>query len=139
MLYPLTQDEFPLEAIDFNGNPIDRMEAFSSGTAGTVRYSNIAQLEESDCIMLCNKEVMEALGQREVLRFLYEAEDQSDAAGSIVTAAAAKLPGVPLQCMLAFVEQIIPARQGDSTWRFRQGYPNDFVGSAYTISSGLRF
>ena len=111
VLYPLTQDEFPLEAIDFNGNPIDRMEAFSSGTAGTVRYSNIAQLEESDCIMLCNKEVMEALGQREVLRFLYEAEDQSDAAGSIVTAAAAKLPGVPLQCMLAFVEQIIPAEK----------------------------
>ncbi len=49
---------------------------------------------------------MDALGQREVLRMLYEAEDQADAAGLIITAASAKLPGVPLQFLIGFVETI---------------------------------
>jgi LysM repeat protein len=47
---------------------------------------------------------MEALGQREVLRILYEADDQCDAAGMIITEAAAKSPGASLQFMIGFVE-----------------------------------
>jgi LysM repeat protein len=106
VLYPLTNDDFPLDAIDLNGRNVPGHDVYCAGVAGTVRYSNIAQLQEDDCVIVCNRDVMEALGQREVLRLLYEAEDQADAAGLIITAAAAKLPGVPLQIMIGFVEAI---------------------------------
>lgn len=106
VLYPLTTDDFPIDAIDVNGKPVKGLDVYCAGVAGTVRYSNIAQLQLDDCIIVCNKEVMSALGQREVLRMLYEAEDQADAAGLIITTASAKLPGVPLQFMIGFVENI---------------------------------
>lgn len=105
-LYPLTNDDFAMEAIDYHGKAIPGLDLYCAGVAGTVRYSNIAQLQLDDCLLLCNKEIMEALGQREVLRLLYEAEDQADAAGLIMTAASAKQPGVPMQCMTSFVENI---------------------------------
>ena len=108
VLYPLTADDIPMDAIDGNGKPVQGIDVYCAGVAGTVRYSNIAQLQLDDCIIICNKEVMEALGQREVLRMLFEAEDQADAAGLIITAASAKLPGVPLQFMIGFVESISP-------------------------------
>ncbi|HBP37774.1 MAG TPA: hypothetical protein DD640_03360 [Clostridiales bacterium] len=112
VLYPLTQDDFPLEAIDYNGKPVPSIDVYCAGVAGTVRYSNIAQLQPDDCIIVCNKDVMDALGQREVLRMLYDAEDQADAAGLIMTAASAKLPGVPLQFLIGFVESISAAERG---------------------------
>jgi LysM repeat protein len=106
ILYPLTSDDYPLEAIDYAGKPVKDLDVYCAGVAGTVRYSNIAQLQMDDCLITCNREVMEALGQREILRMLYEAEDQADAAGMIITAAAAKLPGTPMQFMIGFVEHI---------------------------------
>lgn len=116
VLYPLTTDDFPIDAIDVNGKPIKGLDVYCAGVAGTVRYSNIAQLQLDDCIIVCNKEIMSALGQREVLRMLYEAEDQADAAGLIITTASAKLPGVPLQFMIGFVENIAASdRTGRTT------------------------
>lgn len=109
VLYPLTSDDFPMEAIDYAGKPVDGLDLYCAGVAGTVRYSNIAQLQMDDCLIVCNRDVMEALGQREVLRMLYEAEDQADAAGMIITAAAAKQPGTPVQVMIGFVENITAA------------------------------
>lgn len=106
VLYPLTADDYPMEAIDYAGKPVQGLDVYCAGVAGTVRYSNIAQLQLDDCLIVCNKDVMEALGQRDVLRMLYEAEDQADAAGMIMTAAAAKLPGTPMQFMIGFVENI---------------------------------
>lgn len=107
IVYPLTRDEFALEAIDYNGNAIDSLDDFIAGSAGTIRYSNIAQLEMNDCVILCNLPIMEAIGQREMLRLLYEAEDQSDAAGMIMTQASSKLPGEPLQIAIGFVESVV--------------------------------
>ncbi len=112
VLYPLTADDYPLDAIDGNGKPVQGMDVYCAGVAGTVRYSNIAQLQLDDCVIVCNKEIMDSLGQRDILRMLYEAEDQADAAGLIITAASAKLPGVPLQIMISFVENISSADRG---------------------------
>ena len=106
VLYPLTADDFPLDAIDYTGKAVPGLDVYCAGVAGTVRYSNIAQLQLDDCLIVCNKEVMEALGQREILRMLYEAEDQADAAGLIITTASAKLPGIPMQILIGFVESI---------------------------------
>lgn len=115
ILYPLTNDDYQLEAIDQEGKPVAGLDVYSAGVAGTVRYSNIAQLQVDDCLILCNREVMEAIGQREMLRMLYDAEDQADAAGMIITAASAKLPGTPMQYMIGFVESIVAQ---DRTGRF---------------------
>jgi LysM repeat protein len=107
-LYPLTHDDVTLEAVDFHGKPVQAQDIYCAGVAGTVRYSNIAQLQPDDCILVCNKEIITTLGQHEVLRLLYEAEDQADAAGLIMTATSAKLPGVPLQVLACFIEGIKP-------------------------------
>ena len=103
----MTRDDYALEAIDYNGNAIESLDDYIAGSAGTIRYSNIAQLEVNDCVILCNLAVMEAVGQREMLRLMYEAEDQSDAAGMIMTQASAKNPGEPLQVAIGFVESVI--------------------------------
>mgnify|MGYP003586937747 CR=1 FL=1 len=105
-LYPLTHDDITLEPVDYHGKPVLGQDIYCAGVAGTVRYSNIAQLQPDDCVIVCNKEIITTLGQREILRLLYEAEDQSDAAGLIITAASAKLPGVPMQIIACFVESI---------------------------------
>lgn len=115
ILYPLTSDDFPLEAVDYNGKAVSGLDVYCAGVAGTVRYSNIAQLQLDDCIIVCDREIMEALGQREILRLLHEAEDQADAAGMITTAAAAKVPGTSLQFMIGFIENITTA---EKTGRF---------------------
>lgn len=107
IIYPMTRDDFALEAIDYNGNAIESLDDYIAGSAGTIRYSNIAQLEVNDCIILCNLPVMEAIGQREMLRLMYEAEDQSDAAGMIMTQASAKRPGESLQVAIGFVESVV--------------------------------
>lgn len=111
ILYPLTTDDYPLEAIDYNGKAVSGLDVYCAGVAGTVRYSNIAQLQLDDCIIVCNREIMESLGQREILRLLHEAEDQADAAGMITTAAAAKVPGISLQFMIGFIENITTAER----------------------------
>lgn len=105
-LYPLTQDEFPLESIDGNGRKVSNMNDFAAGIAGTIRYSNIAQLKQDDCIIMCNKEVMEAVGQKQMLRILDVSEDQSEAAGMILDLAATENPHVSMQFMIGFVEDI---------------------------------
>lgn len=105
-LYPLTKDDLEFEPVDVNGNKVKNFDVYCAGVAGTVRYSHIAQLQVDDCIILCNREVVEAVGQKELLQMLDEAYDQSDAAGMIITAAAAKLPGTPLQFMIGFVENV---------------------------------
>ncbi|NCA98360.1 MAG: LysM peptidoglycan-binding domain-containing protein [Clostridia bacterium] len=105
-LYPLTHDDITLEPVDYHGKPVLGQDIYCAGVAGTVRYSNIAQLQPDDCVIVCNKEIITTLGQHEILRLLYEAEDQSDAAGLIITAASAKLPGVPMQIIACFVESI---------------------------------
>jgi LysM repeat protein len=110
-LYPLTEDDMDLEPVDYHGRPVSSLDIYCAGVAGTVRYSNIAQLQPDDCVILCNKDVLMALGQQEMLRLLYEAEDQADAAGLIITAASAKLPGVPLQVMASFVESVTPVER----------------------------
>lgn len=111
-LYPLTSDDVPLEAIDGRGDPVQDLEIYCAGTAGTVRYSNIAQLKVDDCLILCNREVMDAIGQREMLRLLEEAQDQAEAAGMVMTSAAAKSPGVPLQFLIGYVEAIAASDRG---------------------------
>lgn len=63
-------------------------------------------LSVDDCIVLCNKEVYDALGQRELLRILEEADDQCDAAGSVITQASARMPNTPMQFSISFVESV---------------------------------
>lgn len=111
-LFPLTKDDLPFEPIDHNGKNVPNIDIYCAGIAATVRYSNIAQLQVDDCFILCNREVMEAVSQREMLKILYDAYDQGDAAGMIITAAASKLPGTPLQVMIGFVESI---NEGDKS------------------------
>lgn len=117
-LYPLTKDDAPFEAIDYNGKTVPNIDIYCAGVAGTVRYSNIAQLQVDDCIIVCNREVMDAIGQRELLRILYEAHDQCDAAGLVITAAASKLPGTPIQFMIGFVESITVGERTAKTAMF---------------------
>jgi hypothetical protein len=50
-----------LKRIDLGGKNVPGHDVYSAGVAGTVRYSNIAKLQEDDCIIVCNKEVFEAL------------------------------------------------------------------------------
>ena len=105
-LFPLTKDDLNFEPFDSQGNKVSNLDVYCAGVAGTVRYSHIAQLQTDDCIILCNREVIDAIGQREMLQILDEAYDQSDAAGMIITEAAAKLPGTTLQFMIGFIEGI---------------------------------
>lgn len=108
ILYALTNDDFPLEPIDLNGNTVDMVDSYAAGSAGTVRYSNIVELEQNDVLIVCNRDVLAAVGQKEFMRHLYDAEDASDAAGRIVTAASANSPGVAMQIGMSFVEYIMP-------------------------------
>lgn len=108
ILYALTNDDYPLEAIDLNGNAVDMVDSYAAGSAGTVRYSNIVELEQNDVLIVCNRDVLAAVGQKEFMRHLYDAEDASDAAGRIVTAASANSPGVVMQIGMSFIEYIMP-------------------------------
>ncbi len=113
-LFPLTKDDLGFDSVDANGNRVPNLQIYCAGVAGTVRYSHIAQLQVDDCVILCNREVIDAIGQKELLQILDEAYDQSDAAGMVITEAAAKLPGTPLQFMIGFVEGI---SEGDRSVR----------------------
>lgn len=115
-LFPLTQDDLGFEAVDYYGKSLPNIGDFSAGVAGTLRYSNIAQLKANDCIILCNKELMEIIGQKRMLQLLDQAEDQSDAAGMVMGLATHEDSQNSLQFMIGFVEDLIPLdRLGRST------------------------
>ncbi len=111
-LYPMTANDIRIDAINTQRQKVDNFYNFCATKTAPALCSNIAQLKLDDCIILCNREVYEALGQQELLRILYDAEDQSDAASVVITEAAAKLPGVPLQFMISFVEDITSSDRG---------------------------
>ena len=115
-LFPLTQDDIGLEAVDYYGKSLPNIDDFSAGVAGTLRYSNIAQLKPNDCILICNRELMEIIGQKRMLQLLDQAEDQCDAAGMAMGLATHENRQASLQFMIAFVEDLIPLdRLGRST------------------------
>lgn len=115
-LFPLTQDDLGFEAIDYYGKSLPNIGDFSAGVAGTLRYSNIAQLKANDCIILCNKELMQVIGQKRMLQLLDQAEDQSDAAGMVMGLATHEDNQTAMQFMIGFVEDLIPLdRLGRST------------------------
>jgi LysM repeat protein len=135
ILYPLTTDDYPLEPIDQDGNPVDRLNIYCAGVAGTVRYSNIAQLAVDDCLIVCNLELMEAIGQHEILRLLDEAEDQCEAAGMVITAAAAKQPNTSMQFLIGFVEEISAAERVTRSGG-RTGFGSTVAGGFGSFGSG---
>lgn len=105
-LFPLTDAGIPMEPIDSNGNRVGDFMYYCSSKTANALWSNFFTLSPDDCIILCNKEIYDALGQREMLRILAEAEDQCDAAGVIITQASARMPNVPMQFSISFVESV---------------------------------
>ena len=106
-LYPLTDAGIPMEPIDAKGNRVPDFLYYCSSKTANALWSNFFTLAQDDCIILCNKEVYDALGQREILRILDEADDQCDAAGVIITQASARIPNVPMQFAISFVEDVV--------------------------------
>lgn len=106
-LYPLTDAGIPMEPIDAKGNRVADFLYYCSSKTANALWSNFFTLAQDDCIILCNKEVYDALGQREILRILDEADDQCDAAGVIITQASARMPDVPMQFAISFVEDVV--------------------------------
>lgn len=105
-LFPLTDAGIPIEPIDSYGNRVGDFYNYCSSKTANALWSNITTLSTDDCIILCNKEVYEALGQRELLRILDESDDQCDAAGTVITQASANMPNVPMQFSISFVENV---------------------------------
>ncbi|HHW93126.1 MAG TPA: LysM peptidoglycan-binding domain-containing protein [Clostridiaceae bacterium] len=111
-LYPLTSSLKKLEPTDLYGDRVEGFEDFIAGEAGTIRYSNIAQIEQGDRLILCNSEVFDSIGQSQMMRYLQEAEDSLDAASLLLTAAASQMPGTPMQVAVA---DVISIKEDDST------------------------
>lgn len=105
-LYPLTQSDYPLSAVDQAGHPIPNFDLYCAGTAAHIRYSNIVALQPDDCFILCNREVMETLGQQQMLAILDECYDQQDAAVRVSEEMARRNPGATAQFMIGLVENI---------------------------------
>jgi len=105
-LFPLTDAGIPMEAIDAFDNRVGDFMYYCASKTANALWSNYFTLSPDDCIILCNKAVYDALGQRELLRILNEAEDQCDAAGVVITQAAARMPNVPMQFSISFVENV---------------------------------
>ncbi len=115
-LFPLTKDDFLMEPIDHYGRHLNNINDFYAGVAGSIRYSNIAQLKQDDCIIVCNCDLMETVGQKTMLRLLDEAEDQADAVGLIMNEAVHRNSHISMQIMIGFVEDLLPIdRQGRNT------------------------
>lgn len=106
VLYPLTAGDYTLDPVDLNGNPVQHLNDYAAGVAGTIRYSNLAQIKADDFLILCNKELLDILGQREVLRILSEGADSKETAATLITSAAAKQAGVSLQVMVIAVDYV---------------------------------
>ena len=62
-LYPLTDAGVPMEPIDAFGNRVGDFYTYVSSKTANALWSNITTLSVDDCIILCNREVYEALGQ----------------------------------------------------------------------------
>ena len=118
VLYPLTGHSKSLEAMDLYGDPVEGIEDFIAGEAGAIRYSNIAQVEAGDIFFLCNGDLFDVIGQKEVMQLLADSEDQMDAAGLILTAAASQMPGTPIQLVVSKVEDL---KTGDQASKFSLG------------------
>lgn len=111
-LYPLTNSPKSLEPTDLYGDPVEGFEDFIAGEAGTIRYSNIAQIEQGDRLILCNSEVFDVVGQSQMMRYLEDADDSMDAAGLILTAAASQMPGTPMQVV---VTEVVSVKEEEPT------------------------
>ncbi len=111
-LFPMTATDIKIDPVNTQRQKVDRFYNYCATKTATALCSNIAQLRVDDCIILCNREVYDALGQHELLRILYDAEDQCEAAGNVITEAAAKMPNVPLQFMISFVENVSAPEKG---------------------------
>ncbi len=105
-LFPLTDAGIPMEPIDAYGNRVGDFLYYCSSKTANALWSNFFTLTPDDCIILCNKSIYDALGQREILRILTDAEDQCDAAGLILTQASARMPNTPMQISISFVESV---------------------------------
>ena len=105
-LFPLTDAGIPMEPIDAYGNRVGDFQYYCSSKTANALWSNFFTLTPDDCIILCNKAVYDSLGQRELLRILTDAEDQCDAAGTIITQASARMPNTPMQFSISFVEGV---------------------------------
>ena len=105
-LFPLTDAGVPMEPIDAYGNRVGDFNYFCSSKTANALWSNFFTLSPDDCIILCNKAVYDALGQREILRILTDADDQCDAAGVVITQASARMPNTPMQFSISFVESV---------------------------------
>ena len=105
-LFPLTDAGIPMEPIDAYGNRVGDFQYYCSSKTANALWSNFFTLTPDDCIILCNKSIYDALGQREILRILTDAEDQCDAAGLILTQASARMPNTPMQISISFVESV---------------------------------
>ena len=105
-VFPLTDAGIPMEPIDAYGNRVGDFQYYCSSKTANALWSNFFTLTPNDCIILCNKAVYDALGQREILRILTDAEDQCDAAGLILTQASARMPNTPMQISISFVETV---------------------------------
>ena len=105
-IFPLTSTDILIDPVNTQKQKVDNFYNYCADKTATALCSNIAQLKMDDCVLLCNREVYDSLGQHEILRILYESEDQCEAAGSIITEASAKMPGIPMQCVISFVEGV---------------------------------
>ena len=114
VLYPLTSHGKELEAIDVRGDRVEGIFDFIAGEAGAIRYSNIAQVEDGDLVVLCNGELYDVVGQKELMRLLGDAEDEMDAAASLLTAAASQMPGTPMQVAVTRISQMKASEQQTS-------------------------
>lgn len=111
ILYPLTEDEYPLKAIDTHGRKVPNLYVYSAGSAATIRYSNIAKIQQDDCFILCSREVMDTIGQESMLQLLYAAEDQADSVAMVADLMEQKAPGVAYQYMIGFVEDLLADKE----------------------------
>ncbi|MBP5654488.1 MAG: hypothetical protein J6X33_03140 [Clostridiales bacterium] len=105
-LFPLTDAGIPMEPIDAYGNRVGDFQYYCSSKTANALWSNFFTVAPDDCIILCNKAIYDALGQREILRILTDAEDQCDAAGTVITQASARMPNTPMQFSISFVENV---------------------------------
>mgnify|MGYP001033804242 FL=1 len=117
-LFPLTTCDTDLVNADYHGNPVEHMTDFAAGIAGTIRYSNIAQVQTQDILIICNKEVFDAIGQRDLIKILYENDDIGEAASEIIDNARENNSNDSLQILLAHIDDVIPA---DRTGRLNLG------------------
>ncbi len=105
-LYPLTENDFNFKAENFHGQAVDNYDIYAAGRAGSIKYSNIAQLRVDDCIILVTNNVVKSLGQKNLLKILDEAYDQQESAELIHEYMTLKHPNEPFQFMMSFVEDI---------------------------------